>query len=295
MKCWADQTINTEKSAVQCRVYGENFLDWIEAAFSYELARTYATFRRAERLQEFYDGMRDEIVSRMERNTLDNMYVQDPRRGRRMAEEWEMHVESVTDALFAAERALRDYGFPDPEWKLMRPEPDGYYRTEADRSRGDLREQYYTLYGRNAALLWTGSNLLWLAGQEFSTGKAIYSVKTLYERVYLPYAAKYRSYAGRFLSGRVGADRRNRAELHDMVNWFKRECRIDIGSLGSVPPEERPDASAVPDPVGKVLSPGERAVYARPGAVQAVQEGADAVREMYEKILSDVQRGRIGK
>lgn len=295
MKCWADQYLNTEKSAEQCRVYGENFLDWIEAAFSCELAKTYATFRRAERLQEFYDGMRDEIVSRMEQNTLDNLYVKDIHRGRRMAEEWEMHVESVTDALFAAERALRDYGFPDPEWKLMTPEPDGYFRSEADRSRGELREQYYTLYGRNAALLWTGSNLLWLAEQEYSTGKPMFSVKTLYERIYLPYAARYRAYTGRFLSGRAGADRRNRAELRDMLAWFKRECRIDIGSFGSIPDNERPDASAVPDPVGKVVSRREREMLSRPGAVEAVGEKAEEARAMYEKILSDVQRGRYGK
>ena len=232
MKCAATKVRQTDKSAEQCRIYGENFLDWVEIAFSYELANTYAWFRSAPNLQAFYDGTRDEMVGRVELYMPDSFRIRDRRHGDRMAEEWEAQKDGIVTARFSVERQLRDLGFPDTDWRQMEPEPDDGWQSPEEAKRAGWRKTYWQEYGHNAMLLWTGCNLLWVLSSTYSTGKERFSTATVTDRIYMPFAAKVRRYEGRFLSGRAAADRRNRAECDVMQRWFREQLHIDIGDLG---------------------------------------------------------------
>lgn len=271
MKCAARRVIVVNHSAEQCRMYGENFLDWLEACFTYHLCRTYQTFRNAAKLQEFYDGTRDEIVGRVEGMTPEHFSVDDYR-GRRESEDWEKQKEAIRDARFSVDAGLRRAGFPRGLWDTLEPEADKGFRYPREEAVAQQRKIYYEEYGREATLLFTGGELLWLAEREASTGRVKFSPKVILEKVYAPYEKAARRYLGRFLSGREAADRKNAEELRMMMRWMEDVCNIDIGNIGDA--ERREERAREAARRGTVNVPAEELAK-------------------YEAILADVKKGKV--
>ena len=253
MKCAAKAVIQNERYNFQQKKYGELFLDWSETAFVYYAAKAWKAFRDGV----FINRMLYEVTGRM----VDEVTgaVPDKLRLREGGRRWwgseaERTDDAIRDRIYRWKMDWAARGL-DPAM-LMQLEPDLSLLGTAEKGSGAAearasRMEYLEVRGRDAIQLWTLGAFLWVAEQEYSTGRARFNTAKLHELVYAPYAAEIRAFLVRFLSGSKEGYAKNTARLYDMRRHMIRAYGIDM-----TPPEDEPEEKPGPDPAVLALFPG---------------------------------------